>query len=154
MPRRRIKNTKKSIKKTQRETSNLITKNKTAIAVGLASVLLLIALAVNYSIKKSQGKIILNPTVIPFPTETTLTSSPTSPVQKEATSSAKSIMVKKLPLTSSEKFEYIVKKGDTLYSIGTTFCNHKAAWIDIVEDNKLTENYKLYSGNVLTISCR
>ena len=152
MPKKRVKKARRAQKKTQPETTQLIAKNRTAILVGSAVVLLLVAFALNYTMKKNPQGTFPNPTIIPLPTKTASTPIPSS-VQKEATSSAKSRVVKKLPMTSGENIEYTIKKGDTLYSIGLTFCNEKSSWTDIAEQNRLTSPYKLYSGNTLTFSC-
>lgn len=61
--------------------------------------------------------------------------------------------VKKLPDTAGEPFSYTVKQNDTLFGIGMTFCNNKAAWLDLAEENNLDYPYILHKGETLTLSC-
>ncbi len=73
---------------------------------------------------------------------------PTSP---SATTSA---LVKKLPFTKSEPFLYSVREGDSVASIGTTFCDDPRAYLQIIEENNLIYPYILQVGDQLVISCR
>lgn len=75
-----------------------------------------------------------------------------SPQAPTATPSP-SLPVKKLPDTAGEPFSYTVKQNDSLYGIGMTFCDDKAAWVYLAEQNNLAEPYTLHKGETLTLSC-
>lgn len=81
------------------------------------------------------------------------TVSPEAPTPPPAGGPTPSLPVKKLPDTAGEPFSYTVKKNDSLYGIGMTFCDNKAAWLDLAEQNKLSYPYILRAGETLTISC-
>lgn len=61
--------------------------------------------------------------------------------------------VKKLPDTAGEPVFYTVAQNDSLYAIGMTFCDDKAAWVYLAEQNNLIEPYILHKGETLTLSC-
>lgn len=82
-----------------------------------------------------------------------LTPLPTVSPQAPMPTPSPSLPVKKLPDTAGEPFSYTVKQNDSLYAIGMTFCDDKAAWVYLAEENNLVEPYILHKGETLTLSC-
>lgn len=78
---------------------------------------------------------------------------PSPAVSPQAPTPTPGLPVKKLPDTAGEPFSYTVKQNDSLYALGVTFCDDKAAWVYLAEQNDLTEPYTLRAGETLTLSC-
>lgn len=78
---------------------------------------------------------------------------PSLVVSPESPTPTPGLPVKKLPDTAGEPFSYTVAQNDSLYAIGMTFCDDKAAWVYFAEENNLAEPYILHKDDTLTLSC-
>lgn len=135
MARRRRKRVKSTPVEKTRLTRSLI--------IGVIVVAAVALLAFALLSKKTSFKLPApTPTPTPTPTLTPIQSGPTP-----------SLPVKKLPDTAGEPFSYTVTQNDSLYGIGMTFCEDKAAWVYLAEENNLVEPYILHKGETLTVSC-
>lgn len=137
MARRRTKRVESTPIEKKRDVRSLIVGAVVVVAVAL--------LGFAFFAKKAPFKL---PGLAPSPTVSpqALTPSPTG-------GPTPGLPVKKLPDTAGEPFSYTVAQNDSLYAIGVTFCDDKAAWVYLAEENNLSYPYTLHKGETLTISC-
>lgn len=143
MARRRTKRVKTAPVKQKRLEKNLFTQvNVRNLIAGVIVVTVVAFLGFGLLSKKAPLKLPVPALISPPAVSPAITPTPTP-----------SLPVKKLPDTAGEPFSYTVKQNDSLYAIGLTFCDNKAAWIDLAEENNLDYPYILHNGETLTLSC-
>ena len=62
-------------------------------------------------------------------------------------------IIKKLPFTKSEQFQYTIKSGDSLGKIGNIFCNDSKAYLHLAQLNNISESVTLQPGDTITVDC-
>lgn len=137
--------------------TELVRANRRNLLVGGAIVVAVALITLNSLNRKPTIPVTSQPGSTPTPTTTATATPSATPTQSEQSTSSgttkQTAPVKKLPLTAGEPFTYTVVQNDSLYKIGITFCNDKAAWIAIADQNNILSPYVLHQGNTLTISC-
>lgn len=63
-------------------------------------------------------------------------------------------MVKKLPFTKSEQFQYAIRQGDSLAKIGKIFCGNNKAYLYLEELNNISRSIPLQPGDTILVDCK